>query len=62
MEDVETMRRIGPKQLVMLEARVVTSADKYRRDDYDKRAWRNLSPMGRYLMRTDPVELAKAYN
>ena len=61
MEDVEIMRRIGPKQLVLLEAQAVTSADKYRRDGHDKRAWRNLSLMARYMMGADPVEVAKAY-
>jgi rSAM/selenodomain-associated transferase 2 len=62
MEDVEIMRRIGPKQLVLLETQVVTSAEKYRRDDHDKRALRNLGLMARYLMGADPIELAKAYN
>ena len=62
MEDVEIMRRIGPKHLVLLEAQAVTSADKYRRDGHDKRTWRNLSLMARYLLGADPVELAKAYN
>ena len=62
MEDVEIMRRIGPRRLVLLETQAVTSADKYRRDGYDKRAWRNLGLMARYLMGADPVELAKAYD
>jgi rSAM/selenodomain-associated transferase 2 len=61
MEDVELVRRIGPKRLVLLETEAVTSAEKYRRDGYDKRAWRNLVLMARYLMGADPVELAKAY-
>lgn len=62
MEDVEIMRRIGPSRLVLLETEAVTSAEKYRRDGYDKRAWRNLGLMARYLMGADPVELAKAYD
>lgn len=62
MEDVEIMRRIGPRRLVLFEALAVTSAEKYRRDGYDKRAWRNLGLMARYLMGADPVELAKAYD
>jgi rSAM/selenodomain-associated transferase 2 len=61
MDDVEIMRRIGPKQLVLLETKAITSAEKYRRDGYDKRAWRNLGLMARYLMGADPIELAKAY-
>lgn len=62
MEDVEIMRRIGPSRLVLLDTEAVTSAEKYRRDGYDKRAWRNLGLMARYLMGADPVELAKAYD
>lgn len=62
MEDVEIMRRIGPQRLVLFETEAVTSAEKYRRDGYDKRAWRNLGLMARYLMGADPVELAKAYD
>ena len=61
MEDVEIMRRIGPQRLVLLESQAFTSAEKYRRNSHDKRAWRNLSLMARYMMGADPVELAKAY-
>lgn len=62
MEDVEIMRRIGSKRIALLETEAVTSAEKYRRDGYDKRAWRNLMLLGRYLLGADPVELAKAYD
>jgi rSAM/selenodomain-associated transferase 2 len=62
MEDVEIIRHIGPKRLALLETQAVTGADKYRRDGEDKRAWRNLGLMARYLMGADPVELVKAYN
>lgn len=62
MEDVELVRRIGRKRLVLLKTEAVTSADKYRRDGWDRRAWRNLALMARYLMGADPVELAKAYD
>ncbi len=62
MDDVEIMRRIGPSRLVLLETEAITSAEKYRRDGYNRRAWRNLGLMARYLMGADPVELAKAYD
>ena len=62
MEDVELVRRIGRKRLVLLRSEAVTSAEKYRRDGWDKRPWRNLSLMARYLMGADPSELAKAYD
>jgi hypothetical protein len=48
--------------LVLLGTEAVTSAEKYRRDGYDRRAWRNLVLMARYLMGADPIELAKAYD
>ncbi len=62
MEDVEFVRRIGGERIVLLSAEAVTSAEKYRRDGYDKRAWRNFMLTARYLMGADPVELAKAYD
>jgi rSAM/selenodomain-associated transferase 2 len=62
MEDVEFVRRIGGSRLTILESLAVTSADKYRRDGFSKRAWRNLVLTARYLMGADPAELAKAYD
>ena len=62
MEDVELVRRIGRKRLTILQTEAVTSADKYRRDGWDKRSWRNLGLMARYLLGADPVKLAKAYD
>lgn len=62
MEDVDIVRRIGARRLVLLQTEAVTSAEKYRRDGYDKRAWRNLMLTARYLMGADPAELAKAYD
>lgn len=62
MEDVEFVRRLGADRIVLLETEAVTSADKYRRDGFDRRAWRNLVLTLRYLLGADPVELAKAYD
>ncbi len=62
MEDVDLVRRIGAKRLILLETEAVTSAEKYRRDGYDKRAWRNLVLTARYFMGADPAELAKGYD
>jgi rSAM/selenodomain-associated transferase 2 len=62
MEDVELVRRIGRKRLAILQTEAVTSADKYRRDGWDKRSWRNLGLMARYLLGADPIKLAKAYD
>jgi rSAM/selenodomain-associated transferase 2 len=62
MEDVEFVRRIGGDRIVLLQTEAVTSAEKYRRDGYTKRAWRNLMLTARYLLGADPVDLAKAYD
>lgn len=62
MEDVDIVRRIGAHRLVLLQAEAVTCAEKYRRDGYSKRAWRNLALTARYLMGADPAVLAKAYD
>jgi rSAM/selenodomain-associated transferase 2 len=62
MEDVDIVRRIGPSRLAILKAKAVTSADKYRRDGYAKRSWRNLILTMRYLMGADPAKLARLYD
>jgi len=61
MEDVDLVRRIGGKRLTLLDAEAVTSADKYRRDGFQRRAWGNLLLTARYLMGADPAKLAKDY-
>lgn len=62
MEDVDIVRRIGRARLTILDACAVTSAEKYRRDGYGRRARRNLWLLARYLMGADPAELAKSYD
>jgi rSAM/selenodomain-associated transferase 2 len=62
MEDVDLVRRIGRKRLRFLPARAITSAEKYARDGYVRRASRNLLLLARYAMGADPKELAKAYD
>jgi len=60
MEDVDLARRIGWRRLHVLDVDAVTSADKYRRDGYAQRAWRNIDMTARYLLGADPKELIKA--
>jgi len=62
MEDVDMVRRIGRARLQMLNARAVTSAEKYRRDGFGKRSRRNLVLLARYFMGADPADLAKRYD
>lgn len=62
MEDVELVRRLGAHRICILDPCAVTSAEKYRRDGYSRRAWRNLWLVSRYLLGADPAVLAKAYD
>lgn len=62
MEDVDIVRRIGGRRLEMLRPRAVTSAERYRRGGYGRRARRNLVLLARYFLGADPRELAKAYD
>lgn len=41
MEDLDLARRLGRRRLAMLDAEAVTSADRYRRDGYFSRSFRN---------------------
>jgi rSAM/selenodomain-associated transferase 2 len=62
MEDVDIVRRIGAQALTLFETEAITSADKYRRDGFDRRAWRNLGLIARYFMGADPARLAQLYD
>jgi hypothetical protein len=46
----------------MLRSRAVTSAEKYRRDGFARRATRNLGLLVRYLLGADPSTLAREYD
>lgn len=62
MEDVAIVRAIGRKRLTLLSAEARTSAAKYERDGWRKRAWRNAWLLMRYLLGADPAKLARAYS
>lgn len=62
MEDVALVRKIGPKRLAMLDTIARTSAQKYRRDGFQRRAWHNLWLVGRYLLGAKPHDLAARYD
>ncbi len=61
MEDVEFVRRLGRKRMVLLKAEAVTSAERYRRDGYVRRSARNLFCLSLYLWGVSPERLAKIY-
>jgi rSAM/selenodomain-associated transferase 2 len=61
MEDVMIARAVGKKRLVLLSAEARTSAEKYERDGWRKRAWSNAWLLTRFLLGAKPETLAKAY-
>jgi len=62
MEDVDIVRRIGRDRLTILKERAITSGDKYLRDGWRKRAWRNAFLLLRYYLGAKPEDLAKSYD
>lgn len=62
MEDVEIIRRIGRSRLRILDARALTSAERYRRDGYILRPLRNLLCLGLYSVGVSPRTLSTLYH
>lgn len=61
MEDVAIVRAIGRRTLVALDAKSVTSAEKYQRQGWLRRGLRNLWTLLRYLGGTGPERLVEGY-
>jgi rSAM/selenodomain-associated transferase 2 len=61
MEDVALVRRIGKQRLRQLDARLVTSAEKFRRDGYWRRSARNLLCLSLYFLGLPPAALRRVY-
>lgn len=61
MEDVDLVRRLRRGQCVMLKARAVTSAQRYRREGYLPRMLRNSTCMALYYLRVPARVLARLY-
>jgi rSAM/selenodomain-associated transferase 2 len=62
MEDVALVRRLGRRRLLPLDAEIVTSAERYRRDGYWRRPMRNLGCLALYLLGVSPHTLARMYD
>jgi hypothetical protein len=58
MEDVALIRRLRTRELAAV-AR--TSAERYRRDGWFRRGWRNLSTLGLWYAGASPDRLARRY-
>ena len=61
MEDVDLVRRLKRRQLVMLQSRAVTSGIRYRNEGYVARSLRNLCCMLLYFLRVPTRVLARLY-
>ena len=61
MEDVDLIRRLGRRRTVILRARAVTSAIRYRRDGYALRTARNLACLALYYLRIPAGLIARIY-
>jgi rSAM/selenodomain-associated transferase 2 len=61
MEDVDLVRRLKRRELVMLKSRAVTSEERYRREGYLARSLRNLGCLLLYYFRVPPRVLARLY-
>jgi rSAM/selenodomain-associated transferase 2 len=61
MEDVNLVRRIGWRRMVLLRSEAVTSPARYHRDGYLKRSLSNLGLLSLYFLRVPPRILARMY-
>lgn len=62
MEDVDLVRRIGRRRLVMLRSRAVTSPERYLRDGFARRIARNALCIALYYLHVPPRLIARLYS
>ena len=61
MEDVDIVQKLGRKRIVMLKTAAVTSAERFQREGYFRRSFRNLSCLMSYYRGVPPEKLAGRY-
>lgn len=61
MEDVDLVRRVGRRRLVILDATMTTSGVRYRRKGIIARSLRNLTCLGMYFLGIPPRMIARLY-
>jgi rSAM/selenodomain-associated transferase 2 len=61
MEDVDIARRLGRRRVVLLRARALTSAIRYRRDGYLARSMRNVACLLLYSLGVPPAAISRLY-
>lgn len=62
MEDVDIVRRIGRRDLTVLDCSAVTSARRYRNEGYLRRMSRNIVCLSMWFLGVAPEKIAKAYS
>lgn len=60
-EDVMMSRAIGNSRLQRLKRPIITSAEKFEREGFFRRGWKNLGLLWRFKQGESPEELMKAY-
>jgi len=61
MEDVDLVRRLGRRRVVLLRTRAVTSAERFRREGYLRRGARNLLCLTLWALRVPVHVIARLY-
>ena len=61
MEDVDMVRRLGRKQMVMMRSKAVTSAERYKSNGYIARVARNAACLSLYYLRVSPATISRLY-
>jgi rSAM/selenodomain-associated transferase 2 len=61
MEDLDLVRRLGSRAVRMLRARAVTSAQRYQREGYLKRAFRNQMCLVLYALNVPAARISQLY-
>ena len=61
MEDLDIVRRLGRRRLVMLDSRAVTSAERFRREGYARQSARNLLCLALYSLRVPTRVISRIY-
>jgi rSAM/selenodomain-associated transferase 2 len=62
MEDVDLIRRLGRKRVLILRPRAMTSAARYRRDGYFRRSARNLTCLTLYKLGAPMTLITRLYS
>jgi len=61
MEDVDMVRRLGRKRILILRTQALTSAIRYKRDGYIRRSARNIACLGLYMLRAPMPLIQRLY-